>query len=215
MSQLVQTLYLFSTALLVPVIVLLFALVLHCLLEFGGLLREWQDRRNLRTGWQAVLRSSTQCVVASHLTKQVAADGNKPASTMLEPSRLPGLMRTFARRVANDDFQSKFISKHLDDIEIESSGRLSRLSFVVRIGPMLGLMGTLIPLGPALLGLSSGDMSGMANDLVVAFSTTVLGLLVGGMAYFLWLVRRHWYAQDITDIDFVCRTFWTGTDAET
>ena len=200
MNQLVQTLYLFSTALLLPVIVLLFLLVLHCLLELGGLIREWRDRRSVRSAWQKICRTGLQ----------TCADQDGAAFPSYDMTQLPGLVRVFAKRIADDKFQPELITKHADDIEIESTGRLSRVSLVIRIGPMLGLMGTLIPLGPALVGLSSGDISGMANDLVVAFSTTVLGLLVGGITYFLWLVRRQWYAQDIADIEFLCRKVFGG-----
>lgn len=68
---------------------------------------------------------------------------------------------------------------------------------------MLGLMGTLIPLGPALMGLSSGNIQALATNLVIAFSTTVLGLLVGGVAYAVLVVRRRWYYQDFSDMEYI------------
>ena len=68
---------------------------------------------------------------------------------------------------------------------------------------MLGLMGTLIPLGPALSGLSSGDMSALGSNLVVAFTATVVGLLISGVAYGVGLLRRVWYARDLTDLEFI------------
>jgi biopolymer transport protein ExbB/TolQ len=66
-------------------------------------------------------------------------------------------------------------------------------------------MGTLIPLGPALTGLASGDMKVMAQNLVVAFTTTVIGILIGSLAYGIGLVRRGWYARDLSDLEFICR----------
>lgn len=77
------------------------------------------------------------------------------------------------------------------------------LSIVNGIGPMLGLMGTLIPLGPALMGLSAGNIHDLAANLMIAFSTTVLGLLAAGVAYCILLVKTKWYLQDLSDMEYV------------
>ncbi len=74
---------------------------------------------------------------------------------------------------------------------------------LVRIGPILGLMGTLIPISPALVGLAQGDVDTLSNNLVIAFSTTVVGLLIGGIAYVITTVRDRYYRQDIVDIEYL------------
>jgi biopolymer transport protein ExbB/TolQ len=74
---------------------------------------------------------------------------------------------------------------------------------VVRIGPALGLMGTLIPLSPALEGLSAGNTAALTDNLRVAFSVTVLGLLIGAIAFGLSLVRDRIYGQDYSDLEYV------------
>lgn len=73
--------------------------------------------------------------------------------------------------------------------------RLERADLLARSGPILGLMGTLIPLGPGLSALSSGDIEILATALTVAFDTTVIGLLVGLVAYLIGRVRRRWYEE--------------------
>ncbi|MCA9042054.1 MAG: MotA/TolQ/ExbB proton channel family protein [Planctomycetaceae bacterium] len=80
------------------------------------------------------------------------------------------------------------------------------MSFGIRIGPILGLMGTLIPLSPALLGLSAGNLDQLAQNLVVAFSTTVLGLFIAGICYGIWLTRRQWYAADLANVEYICQS---------
>lgn len=200
MNALVQTLYFLSTTLLVPVIVLLLLLVVHCLLDVGGFLREWRERQRVSCKWKESQR-------------RLAADPALTSPFPSSPDAMPGLVRLFASRTMSDAYHRGLMEKHANDIEIESAGRLARLNLIIRVGPMLGLMGTLIPLGPALIRLSDGNLSGMADDLVVAFSTTVLGLLVGGFAYVQWLVRRQWYAQDLADIEFLCRCVDAGADA--
>lgn len=71
--------------------------------------------------------------------------------------------------------------------------RLERVDLLARGGPILGLMGTLIPLGPGLMALGNGDVTVLATALTVAFDTTVLGLLIGLVAYVLSCIRRRWY----------------------
>jgi biopolymer transport protein ExbB/TolQ len=67
---------------------------------------------------------------------------------------------------------------------------------LMRVGPMLGLMGTLIPMGPALVGLAAGDIASMASNMQVAFSTTVLGLFVGAVGMVAQQVNRRWHRAD-------------------
>ncbi len=93
-------------------------------------------------------------------------------------------------------------SRRLFDIELQMTRRLARLRWAVRVGPMLGLMGTLIPMGPALLQFSSGDFAAAAAQIVIAFGTTVVGLVVAGTAYTLWQIRKLWYAQDLADLEY-------------
>jgi hypothetical protein len=71
--------------------------------------------------------------------------------------------------------------------------RIERADVFARIGPMLGLMGTLIPLGPGLAALGRGDVAVLAQAVTVAFDTTVLGLLVGVLGFVLGRMRRRWY----------------------
>lgn len=76
--------------------------------------------------------------------------------------------------------------------------RIGRADMLARLGPMLGLMGTLIPLGPGLAALGRGDASSLAAAMTVAFDTTVLGLLVGILGFVLGRLRRRWY-DDLLD----------------
>lgn len=71
--------------------------------------------------------------------------------------------------------------------------RIERVDVLARVGPMLGLMGTLIPLGPGLAALGRGDVETLAASVTVAFDTTVLGLLVGIVGFVVGRLRRRWY----------------------
>lgn len=80
--------------------------------------------------------------------------------------------------------------------------RLDAVRFVVRVGPALGLMGTLIPMGIALAGLAQGKLPKMAESMTTAFTATVVGLACSVLAYALALVREHWLRADMLDIAF-------------
>ena len=72
-----------------------------------------------------------------------------------------------------------------------------------KMGPMLGLMGTLIPMGPALVGLSTGDIASMAYNMQVAFATTVVGLFSSAIGFITQQVKQRWYLQDMTNLEFL------------
>jgi biopolymer transport protein ExbB/TolQ len=71
--------------------------------------------------------------------------------------------------------------------------RIERADFITRIAPMLGLMGTLIPLGPGLAALGAGELTILTTAMTVAFDTTVIGLLAGIVGFVLARMRRRWY----------------------
>ncbi len=84
--------------------------------------------------------------------------------------------------------------------------RLDRVRFVVRVGPAMGLMGTLIPMGISLSGLAQGNLPKMAESMTTAFTATVVGLACSVTAYLLTLAREYWLRIDMTDIAYVAET---------
>src|SRR5690606_15360765 len=79
--------------------------------------------------------------------------------------------------------------------------RIDRADFIARLGPMLGLMGTLIPLGPGLAALGRGELDLLAQAVTVAFNTTVLGLLAGIIGFVLGRLRRRWYDAAMDELE--------------
>jgi hypothetical protein len=89
----------------------------------------------------------------------------------------------------------------LADFELHVQRRLDRTRMLVRAGPALGLMGTLIPLAPGLVALGEGDFQVLAADLKVAFAATVIGILVGTAAFALTLYRTRVYTEDLAALE--------------
>ena len=80
---------------------------------------------------------------------------------------------------------------------------LGQSKLLVKIGPMLGLMGTLIPMGPALVGLATGDIGSMAYNMQVAFATTVVGIVIGAIGFITLQVKQRWVADDMNILEYV------------
>lgn len=74
--------------------------------------------------------------------------------------------------------------------------KLDQIRFVIKLGPALGLMGTLIPMGISLAALAQGNIPSMAGSMVTAFTATVTGLGCGVIAYLVALVREQWLRAD-------------------
>jgi biopolymer transport protein ExbB/TolQ len=108
---------------------------------------------------------------------------------------------------------SSRMAKCLADFDLRSVRRLERTRMLVRFGPALGLMGTLIPLSPALEGLAQGNVKQLTSNLRVAFSVTVLGLLIGAIAFSISLVRDRLYAQDLSDMEAIASELEFGQQA--
>lgn len=99
----------------------------------------------------------------------------------------------------------------LADFELSVQRRLSRTRVLVRAGPALGLMGTLIPLAPGLAALGDGDFQALAADLRVAFAATVVGILVGVGAFALTLYRSQFYMEDLASLERAVAAFRPAT----
>lgn len=93
--------------------------------------------------------------------------------------------------------------KLLEEYELVTLRRLERSRVLARLGPVVGVMGTLIPLAPALVGLGRGDTQTLADRLVTAFSVAVIGLLVGALGYVVTLMRERMYREDLSDMEYL------------
>jgi len=186
-----------SNLLLVPVIVLLMGFSALVVMHAGGLAAESWERARHGGAWRTMVRRLKDDPAATPAPGELPEDAGAGGRAAM-PGLVGDALRELRRAPASLD-------KVLDDLELDAERRLSRLQLGLRLGPMLGLAGTLIPLGPALDGLAEGDLQALASQLVVAFATPVLGLLIGGGCFAMRNVRRRWYAQDISDVDFVAR----------
>ncbi|WP_072681323.1 MotA/TolQ/ExbB proton channel family protein [Arcobacter sp. LA11] len=88
----------------------------------------------------------------------------------------------------------------LEDLEVHAYKKLQNTSIITRVAPMLGLVATMIPMGPALKALSSGNVQGISENLIIAFAAVIFALITASITYWITTVRKGWYAHEIKDI---------------
>lgn len=187
-SAIYAAMYAISTSLLYPVIAALIILVIYSVMELGAFIAESAKRR--------------RCFEELRTLK--FSDYNEFIKSLTE-LRLNRLVRSFVSDLSKLNPNERDIEKLLEEYELKIAKELEVPRILTRIGPMLGLMGTLIPLGPAMIALSQGNIQELATNLITAFATTVLGLIVGGIGYTLFTVKRRWYLEDLSDMEYLTR----------
>jgi biopolymer transport protein ExbB/TolQ len=187
-----------ADALQVPVLIVALLALAAVIVELGAFVVELRVRRRRR--FRAL-------EVAVHEARDAVATGNRVAATaalrrVAWSGAMGDALAVIAHHAGLAGGETR-IAKALADFDYGSERRLERTRLLVRAGPALGLMGTLIPLSPALTGLAQGNVARLSENLRVAFSVTVLGLLVGAVAFGLSLVRARIYGQDLSDLEYV------------
>lgn len=189
MNFISDILYWISTGLLVPVIVLLIILFCRALLLAGSFYGQYMSIRKT----EALLRNEL-----GKLTSETVGELN---SKLPEKSR--SLVIMYMRQVLDARDTPAQVQRLLANFEIAADKDLAISKTLTKLGPILGLMGTLIPMGPALTGLASGDIASMAYNMQIAFATTVVGLVAGAVGFLTQQVKQRWYLQDMTNLEFI------------
>lgn len=119
---------------------------------------------------------------------------------------LPAPLQAFLRDVRDADKVS-LENGGLEHLVLEREERARRAlngsRLLVKVGPSLGLLGTLIPMGTALASLTAGNLEAMAGQMVVAFTTTIVGLSTGTVAYVIQMARHGWVHETIREQRFL------------
>ena len=195
MNYITDILYWISTGLLVPVIVLLILLFCRALLLIGTFFGQYVAVRKteaLLKGEFDALNSENLATLADRLPKSDKS-----------------LVVRYIRLMMDHRDSEAHLQKLLSDFDLAAAADLATSKTLAKMGPMLGLMGTLIPMGPALVGLSTGDIASMAYNMQVAFATTVVGLFSAAIGFITGQVKTRWYRHDSVNLQFLADLFGT------
>ena len=178
--------YLISSSLLYPVMFLLVLLTVWTLICGGAFFAEWLERVRLD----------------KYAPEELPNLIREPDERSIFSHRVVDYMKILRSLVATERRSLEIeIENVFQEKTLAMWKSLDRVGMIIRIGPGLGLIGTLIPMGTGLAALGQGDMTKLSSDLVIAFTTTVVGLAAGIIAYFFYTIRRRWVEEDIKNIE--------------
>ena len=183
-----------SQSLQIPVIIFLLIFAIGAIVLLGGLIREYMHRKTIS---DAEMRNLIDAINKSGDKSQIL--------NLVSSSDIPNSQKTVLKEIVESDWDNEsrvgLAKKLISSREKRLEKRLSYTDIITRIGPTLGLMGTLIPMGPGLAALGTGDVVTLSNAIIVAFDTTVVGIGSGALAYVISKIRRRWYGEYINNID--------------
>ena len=184
-----------SRSLSIPVLIILLVIVAVTIILLGQTLSEYFKNKKVKVGRIRDLMYAID-----------EADNINEVKSIIESSELPETQKKILLEICNADTMKRntreALARKLVEWEEEKvEKKLSRSDIITRIGPTLGLMGTLIPMGPGLAALGAGDINTMASSLTVAFNTTIVGIGSGALCYVLSKIRNQWYERYLSDLD--------------
>ncbi|MDK2929594.1 MAG: hypothetical protein PWP73_1193 [Methanococcus sp.] len=188
------TLHIISQSLLLPVVAFLLLFMAYAVINFGEFMSEYSSRVRVNS---------------KDLKNIINTFSNKNAqeiSSLISEMRLNRTHIEIIKELCEEECNDlKMVESHARNLiereELRLEKTLEKTDFVTRLGPTLGLMGTLIPMGPGLAALGAGDIHSLANAIIIAFDTTVVGLAAGGICYVISKVRRRWYEEQMSTLD--------------
>ncbi len=189
-----DTMHTISSGLLIPTIAILLLFLALAVIELGGLVAE------------AIIRRSMVKINVPELVNAFQKKDTGEIMNEINNSRLFRRQKTALgelikySNLPNDSLQA-LARRLLAGEELHYVKITSRTDLVTRLGPMLGLMATLIPLGPGLIALGQGDTKTLADSLLTAFDATVAGLAAGGVAFAISKLRKRWYEDYLSSLE--------------
>ena len=186
-SVIINSLHSLSSVLLYPVIILLLFMVIAVLFLLGNVIVEYiADHRTLKANLPSLADDLHDQDIPLEKCIKESLILNRQKKILLELSKHTQLPIPSREALALEMLQWE---------KMHYAAILKPSELIVKLAPMLGLMGTLIPLGPGILALGQGDTATLADSLMTAFDTTVVGLLVAGAALLITSIRKRWYTE--------------------
>ncbi len=176
-------------------LVILLIIVIISIITLGGLISEYTSRRKVPVG-----------SIRDLIYEINAAPSVDALKSVIESAEIPKSQRKVLSEIASSsalDVNSReALARKLVEYEEEKIDKtLQKTDIITRVGPTLGLMGTLIPMGPGLAALGAGDVNTLAESLTLAFNTTIVGIGSGALCYVIGKIRSGWYDRYLSDLD--------------
>lgn len=187
-----------AQSLQIPVIIFLIIFAFFAILTLGSLVSEYTSRKKITPDSLEKLIYSISNATSSDELMNIIKNAK------LYENQKVILVKILRAESLTSQTRETLARKLIEFEETKMSKTIERTDIVTRIGPTLGLMGTLIPMGPGLAALGAGDVNTLANAIIVAFDTTVVGIGSGAVGYLVSKIRRRWYEEDLSNLDALC-----------
>ncbi len=188
-----------SSSLQIPTIIILILLILLTILMLGSIIAEvFTERKSLKMN-------------IPELVDKLQGKTTAEMKDAIEKSSLLTRQKEAARELINrvsypDDTREALARQLIADEEMRYNKIVKITDLTSRVAPMFGLMGTLIPLGPGLIALGQGDTSTLSSSLLIAFDTTVAGLISGAVCFVISGFRKGWYEEYMIGLETIMET---------
>jgi biopolymer transport protein ExbB/TolQ len=181
-----------AESLIIPVLILLVIFILLVLVQLGGVLAEYSHRIKLS---DEELDNIINSINDSKNSEEII--------NIINQSKLNKNIKEILVKITNTDnlkpnTREAYIRKIIENEEYKYAQTLRKTEIITRVSSGCGLLGTLIPLGPGLASLGTGDVATLSTQLIIAFNTTTVGLSCSLVAYVISKIRKMWYANDIS-----------------
>lgn len=184
-----------SQSLTIPVLIILLIIVVLSLFLLGEVIAEYFKNRKVRVSeiYDLIFRISNASSIDN-------------LQSVINNSNISDIQKKILIKITDTHQMKKLsreaASRRLIEMEEERIDKtLNKTDVITRVGPTLGLMGTLIPMGPGLAALGAGDINTLATSLTLAFNTTIVGIGSGALCYVLGKIRKQWYDKYLADLD--------------
>lgn len=184
-----------SQSLTIPVLIILSIMFIITVVMLGMVISEYTSRKKVSVETISKLIYDINNATSIYELETIATNSKLPQSQK-------DVLNKIIESYTLSETSREALARRLVETEEEKTeNTLQKTDIITKIGPTLGLMGTLIPMGPGLAALGAGDITTLAQSLTVAFDTTIVGIGSGALAYVLSKVRRGWYEHYLSDLD--------------
>lgn len=189
MDTISEILFWVANSLLIPDIIALLLLFVRSLLLVGSFYNHFITKQK-------------NDKLLNDLIQNLSAEKVENLKSIL-PQKDNSLYIKYLRKLLSREPSEAYSEYLISNFETEADKDLSISKILAKIGPVLGLIGTLIAMSPALVNLSSGDVSGMAYNMQIVFATTVIGLVVSMAGLITLQFKQRWYSQESNHLFYI------------
>jgi biopolymer transport protein ExbB/TolQ len=197
-----SSLHIITQSFLIPVMAVLVIFFIYALINLGILIAQYYKRKQKQFDFKHFIDK----FLKESRNGNTAELSNIIESAKISRSHKEVLTTLLTTDNVSNEFRESLALKMVEDETINSAKNLEKTDIVAKIAPAIGLMGTLIPLGPGLTALGAGDIQSLAQHLTIAFDAAVLGMASAAIAFIVSKVRRRWYEEEISNLETLVDT---------